>query len=413
MRILHAPQNISNQLTYMASALRDLGHECEVWTFGESRFAFPCDRTIDVSERNPREVWRHFMDAVERFDVFHFHFGQSFFPHGWEGMPPLWDVPVLRMLGKKVFVSYWGSDARRRKVLETINPWGHLFLADHQPDDDRIEKSIHVWRTYANRMFVHSAELLPHVAGSVVVERSFDLQEWPQVEPADRQRPVLLHIPSKRAMKGTELIVEGVDRLKAEGLEFEFHLLENMSHTEVKSAIREADVLIDQLLVGDFGIISVEAMASNRVSVAYLLDDVKQAYLDLPVYDVNPDTFVDRMRELIRDRKLRQRLAKAGRPFVKKHFSASTIARHLIGFYEQEPCPVAVRAFPDWIAFGDQRKIERFDRRIATLEQQRDRLLGQKERMQQRIATLQEEVIELAKRPRSVAERVIRKLRGK
>ena len=33
--------------------------------------------------------------------------------------------------------------------------------------------------------------------------------------------------------------------------------------------------------------------------------------------------------------------------------------------------------------------------------------------MQQRMATLQEEVIELAKRPRSVAERVIRKLRGK
>ena len=411
MRILHAPRNISNQPTYMARALRDLGHESEVWIFGESRFAFPCDRTIDVSESNQREVWRHFMDAIERFDVFHFHFGQSFFPHGWAGMPPLWDVPVLRMLGKKVFVSYWGSDARRRKVLETINPWGHLFLADNQPNDDRIEKSIHVWRTYANRMFVHSTELLPHVAGSVVVERSFDLQEWPQTKPADRKCPVLLHVPSKRATKGTDLIVEGIDRLKAGGLKFEFRLLENMSHAEVKGAIRDADVLIDQLLVGDFGIISVEAMASSRVSVAYLLDDVMQAYPDLPVYDVKPDAFVDRMRELIRDRKLRQRLAQAGRPFVKKHFSASTIARHLIGFYEQEPCPVAVRAFPDWFAFGDQRKIEHLDGRIATVEQQRDSLLGQRQRMQQQIATLREEVLEL--KERSVAEQVIRKLRRK
>ena len=405
MRILHAPQNISNQLTYMARALRDLGHECEVWTFGESRFAFPCDRTIDVSERNPREVWRHFMDAVERFDVFHFHFGQSFFPHGWEGMPPLWDVPVLRMLGKKGFVSYWGSDARQRKVLETINPWGHLFLAGHQPNDDWIEKSIHVWRTYANRMFVHSVELLPHVAGSVVVERSIDLQEWPQVEPANRQLPVLLHVPSKRAMKGTELIVEGIDRLKAEGLEFEFRLLENVSHTEVKSAIREADVLIDQLVLGDFGIISVETMASSRVSVAYLLEEVKQAYPDLPVYDVKPDTFVDRMRELIRNRKLRRRLARAGRTFVKKHFSASAVARQLIGFYEEEPNSVAARAFPDWIAFGDQRKIER-------LEQAHNRLLGQNNQMQQRIVTLQKELIKITPL-RSVAKRVIRKLRGK
>ncbi len=403
MRILHAPQNISNQLTYMARALRDLGHESEVWTFGGSRFTFPSDRTIDVSERNPREVWRHFMDAVERFDVFHFHFGQSFFPHGWEGMPPLWDVPVLRMLDKKLFVSFWGSDARKRKVIETTNPWGHLFLAGYEPNDERIEKSIHVWRTYANRMFVHSVELLPHVAGSVVVERSFDLQECPQAEPADRQRPVLLHVPSKRAMKGTDLIVEGIDRLKAEGLEFEFRLLEHMSHAEVKSAIRDADVVIDQLLVGDFGIVSVEAMASSRVSVAYLLNDVKQAYPDLPVYDVNPGAFVDRMRELIRDRNLRQRLAQAGRPFVKDQFCASAVARHLIGFYEEEPCPVAVGASRDWTAFGNRRKIDRLHRRIATLEQQRDRLIEQKKLMQQ----------EIAKHRCSVTERVIRKLRGK
>lgn len=403
MRILHAPQNISNQLTYMARALRDLGHESEVWHFGASRFAYPCDRRIDGAERNQREVWRHFIDAVECFDVFHFHFGQSFFPRGWEGMPRLWDVPVLRMLGKKVFVSFWGSDARRRKVVETINPWGHLFLADNQPNDNRIEKSIDVWRTYANRMFVHSVELLPHVEGSVVVERSFDLQEWSQVDPANRKRPVLLHVPSKRAMKGTKLIMEGIDRLKAEGLEFDFHLLENMSHTEVMSTIRDADVVIDQLLVGDFGIISVEAMASNRVSVAFLLDDVKQAYPDVPVYDVNPDTFVDRMRQLIRDRTMRQRLAQAGLPFVKKHFCASVVARHLIGFYEEEPCPVAVRGFSDWRAFGDRHKIERLHGRIATLEQQRDRLIEQKKRMQQEITNCR----------RSVVERVIRKLRRK
>ena len=403
MRILHAPHNIANQLTYMARALRDLGHESEVWSLGPSRFEYPSDRTIDNSEGNQHEVWRHFIQAVERFDVFHFHFGQSFFPYGGEGLPPLWDVPVLRMLGKKVFVSFWGSDVRKRKVIETINPWGHLFLADNQPNDSRIEKSIRVWRTYANRMFVHSTELLPHVEGSVVVERNFDLQEWPQTEPADRQRPLLLHLPSSRARKGTELIVEGIDRLKAEGLEFEFRLLENVSHAEAKSAIREADVLIDQLLVGDFGIISVEAMASNRVSVAYLLDDVKQAYPDLPVYDVKPDAFVDRMRELISDRKLRQRLAQAGRTFVKKHFSAPTVARHLIGFYEQEPRPVAFRAFPDWISFGDQRKIEHLGKRIVTLKQQRDRLIEQKKQMQQQIA----------KRQHSVVGRVIRKLRRK
>ncbi len=387
MRILHAPRNISNQATYMARALRNLGHECEVWEFGASRFGFPCDRVIDISKRNPREIWRHFIEALDRFDVFHFHFGRSFFPYGWGKIPAFWDVPLLRALGKKVFISYWGSDARMRRVIETINPWGHLLPGDYKPDDDRIEKSIHIWRTYANCMFVHSPELLPHVPGAVMVERIFDLQEWPQAELTERKRAVLLHIPSKRAMKGTDLIVDGVQRLKAEGLDFEFRLLQDVLHAEVQRTMHDADILIDQLLIGDFGIVSVEAMASNRVSVAYLLDEVKQEYPDLPVYQVNPDTFVDRMRDLILDQKLRRRLAEAGRAFVEKHFSAPTVARKLVAFYDQEPRPVRVRAFPDWLAFGDQRKIEHLDQRIGVLEQQRDRLLVQNGRLQQQIAT--------------------------
>jgi glycosyltransferase involved in cell wall biosynthesis len=409
VKILHLPTNVANQGYYLVRALRALGHEADVWQYATSRFGFPADRMIDLSRKDARVVWELLLEALANYDVFHFHYARSFMYSGWGGVPFFWDLPVLRMLGKRIYVSFHGSDCRMRSVHERINPWANLLFEHYQPDDARIEKTIGIWRTYADGLIVHAPELLSYVPGATLVNRVIDLDAWPEQAPADNHRPICLHAPSRRETKGTDLILRGMEQLESEGVSFELRLIENASHDEVRHAMAGADVLIDQILIGDHGVASMEAMASGRVAVAYLLDGVQRAYADSPVYNVNPDSFVDRMRVLLSDAAVRRERAARGRAFVEAHFEPSAAAQQLASLYAREPRPATEQAFPGWVEFGDDRTLEQSTEQVLALAETagRERTLAEQANAELR-AVLERVARERAARERAARERAAR-----
>ena len=365
MRILHAARNIANQPGYAVAALKRLGHDAEVWDYDVNPFGFPADRSIDIRSGDPAIWWRTFLEAIDRFDVFHFHFARSLFPDSWGGVPPLWDLPIYRILGKKVFVTFHGSDIRIRRIHLEVNPYSYYRTSDIRYDDDRTTKVTEVWRTYADAMFMTSPDYVHFVPDGVVMPRIIDLAEWPDQPPEQREVPRVLHDPSRRGTKGTDAIVAGLKRLKEEGVAFEYEFLEGVPHAEAKRAIQAADIVVDNLITGDYELVSMEAMASSRVAVANIQEESRKAFPDAPIYSVDPPSFVDRMRALIGDVELRRSLAARGRAHVAAVHDAPVIAARLVEYYERPSRPVPVRAFPDWFSIEGSRKIERLERELA------------------------------------------------
>ncbi|MGZ7031507.1 MAG: glycosyltransferase family 4 protein [Thermoanaerobaculia bacterium] len=378
LRIVHVGRNSAGQAGYAVRALRKLGHEAEMWEYGEPTFGFAVDRTIDISKRDPRVFWDAFLEATTRFDIFHFHARRTFFPSQWGGVPPLWDLPILRILGKKVFFTFHGSDCRIRSIHLEYNPWSYFNYSDIDADDDLTEKVLQIVRTYANEMFVVSVDYLPFIPEARVVPRLIDLSEWPEQEPRQRDVPRILHVPSHRGTKGTDFIIDAVNQLKNRGLSFDFALLEGVPHQEARRAIQDADVVIDNVITGDYELVSLEAMASNRVTVANLQAAVLGAFPDAPVFNVDPPSLVERLSELIRDRTLRESLAARGRAYVRTHHDAPVIANQLVDFYRAPVGPVPVRAHPDWVSLQHRLRIEKLEKTIFRLEQDlaRARLRG-------------------------------------
>lgn len=364
MRILHLPSNPADQAGIVVRELRAQGHEAELWHFGEPPFGFEADRVFELDERDPAAVWPVFLEAIERFDVFHFWFARSFFSYGWHNFPPYWDLPVLRMLGKRIVFTFVGSECRTRDVMERTNPYAALFYEQYAPDENKIRSNLDVISRYAHDLLAMSVELMPYVPDSTYIPRAFPLAQWEEQPAEQREVPVIVHIPSRRSLKGTDRIVAAMEQLRAEGLAFEFRLFEGIPHDELVKLCRDADVIIDQLVMGDHGIASVEAMASSRVAVAYLIDPVKDACPGLPVYEANPDDVVDRMRALILDRPLRLRLAAAGRAWVAEHWNAPDVARRHLEIYAGK-AETAGRSFPGWVTVGGDRRIERLEASVA------------------------------------------------
>ncbi|MBI2776429.1 MAG: glycosyltransferase family 4 protein [Chloroflexi bacterium] len=365
LRILHAARNPADQAGVVVRALRKLGHEAEVWVYDENPFRYQVDREISIKSGDPQVFWRTFLEAIERFDVIHFHFGRSLFPDDWGGVPPLWDLPIYRILGKKVFATWHGSDCRQMRIHLEKNPWSYFKSSDLRPDDDRTAKVVEVFRTYADRQFVTAPDYLDYVPDAEVLGRVIDLEEWPEQAPGQRERPLVLHVPSRRGTKGTEFLLPAIEALKTEGLAFDFQLLEGVPHDEARRAIRNADVVVDNLITGDYEIVSIEAMASSRVAVANIQAPSARAFPDAPVFSVDPTIVRDRLRSLIGDLELRRSLAERGRAHVAATHDAPVAAEKLVAAYTAPSRPVARQAFPDWVSLAPARRVEQVERLLA------------------------------------------------
>jgi len=389
MRILHASRNVADQAGATVRALRRLGYEAELWEYDENPFGFAADRTIplDRERRDPTIFWQTFLDAIERFDVFHFHFARTLVPTEWGGLPAFWDLPIYRILGKRVFFTFHGSDVRIRRIHERVNPWSYYKFSDLPAEDDRTEKVIAICRAYADGLFVVSVDYRHFVPEAEFLPRVIDLADWPPRPPEQRSEPVVLHVPSRRGTKGTDLILAALDRLRATGLAFEVQLLEGVPHAEARRAIQEADVVVDNVLTGDYEVVSIEAMASSRVAVANVGPDVQAAFPDVPVVPVTPETFEPVMRDLIGDVDRRRRLAAAGRPFVERVHAADVVAPRLVEAYRRAPRPpdAAQPSFPDWLRLAPAARIERLERELGYLRSELARTRFREEELRRRL----------------------------
>jgi glycosyltransferase involved in cell wall biosynthesis len=366
MRILHAPSNLANQAWASAQGLRALGHEAEVWHYGPNPYDFPADRVFET-ENKPDRVIAAFREALERdFDVFHFHFARSLVsPVG--GLPWFWDLPVLRALGKRIVFTFHGSDVRKKSVHLAEDPWSYYRFSDVESNEERVDKALDVIRTYAqvlivaspiNRTFGPEAEYIP---------KAIELSAFPYAGPRRETKPLVVHAPSKRATKGSDFVIRGVEELRRRGADFDFRIVENVPHVELQRIYADADLVVDNLLLGDAEVSAIEAMALGKPVVTRIRDEVRTAHPDLPVVNADPDSFVESLTPLLKDPGERRRLGEQARAFVERTHAAEVVAAQLIPLYDIEPHPVW-RVFPEWTGLSSDRKLEDNEARIRGLE---------------------------------------------
>lgn len=346
MRILHCPTIVGGNAQELARAERALGLESWAVSFEPSTFAYEVDEVLwDPRWGFGRRQWTRLgllRRALRDFDVIHFNFGSPILPmlpppaargegpRGWARamVRALWapfafgDLALLRAAGKAIFVTYQGDDARQ----------GDYSLANfdvciarevgadyYSPPVDRARRErIARFDQFADGIFALNPDLL-HVLpprAEFLAYSHIDLRDWAPVPPREGHVPVVVHAPSHQGAKGTRFVLDAVERLRAEGVAFEFRLIQGMTRAEARHAYEGADILIDQLLAGWYGGLAVELMALGKPVVCYLRDGdlgflPPEMRAELPIIPASPTSIVDVLREWLTVR--RPQLAEQGR----------------------------------------------------------------------------------------------------
>jgi glycosyltransferase involved in cell wall biosynthesis len=246
--------------------------------------------------------WPAFLRLLPKTDVFHFYFG-------WTLVPRRVQWPLLKAARRKSVLHFLGSDIRGKAPEQ---------LAYARGADARI---------------VGSFDALRWVPDAHVVPPGLDLRQYTPVPLEDRRRPIVLHAPSSRRRKGTEHVIAACD-----GLDVDLDIVEGLRHDEARRHYERADIVVDQLNAGWYGVFALETMALGKPVLGYLREEAvreteRSLGVEVPIVQVTKETLRERIAELAASADGRRRIGASSRAYVEHVHDADKGADRLIAIY--------------------------------------------------------------------------------
>ncbi len=305
LRVTHCPVNTAGVPWQNVLALRRRGVDARLVVFERYRLHPEADLSLDRTggfARRQLTQWRALARLLPRTDVFHFYFGLTLVPKSLQ-------FPLLRATRKRSVMHFLGSDIRGK-------PPGEL-----------------AWAARADARIVGSYDAIRWVPDAEVVPPGIDLREYTPAPPADRVRPVVVHAPSSRRRKGTEHVIAACAELPVE-----LEIVEGLHHDEARRRYENADIVVDQLNAGWYGLFAIEAMALGKPVVTFLHDEAVARTEDafgtrVPIVSATARTLVERLRPLAENAAERVRIGAESRAYVERIHDVERVADRLLDIY--------------------------------------------------------------------------------
>ena len=305
LRVTLCPVNTAGVPWATAEALRRRGVDARLVVFERYALHPEADVSLDRSggfARRQAAQWRALAKLLPQTDIFHFVFGLTLVPQALQ-------FPILELFRKKSVMHYLGSDIRGKSPPQLS--YGKKAGAEIVGSYDAIR-------------WVPEAEVIPP---------GIDFSRIAPAPPSDRARPVILHAPSSRRRKGTEHVIAAV-----EGLDADLEIVEGLHHEEAFERFRSADIVVDQLNAGWYGLFAIECMALGKPVVTFLhpeaVSRTEEAFeTTVPIVSTTAETLRERLRPLVADIAERRRLGAASRAYVELVHDQERITDRLLDVY--------------------------------------------------------------------------------
>lgn len=330
-RVAIGAENAAGQGAAWAESLRRHAPGVSARSFAVDRGA-AFGHEVDLAIPAPVFAWsarwqkRHRRQVLEEATHVLIEGGRPVFAGGIRG-DVVDDARRVRRAGRELAFVWHGSDIRdpdAHAARHADSPFATgAITADLYRDlRRRVATSQRLRQSHPAPSFVSTPDLLNDVPEAHWLPLVVDAQAWSTAgAPFSHDgRPVVLHAPSRAALKGSAVIDRVLRNLSDEGL-VEYRRVSGVSHAELRTMVTDSDIVVDQLGLGSYGVLACEAMAAGRVVVGdpseHVRDIVRQETgLELPMLVTNAARLEASMRELCAHPDEARARAAAGPAFV-------------------------------------------------------------------------------------------------
>ncbi len=356
MKIFIGTEEIASLLSGVADGFKELGHEVTTYTTAKNKFYTTykydvvrgtvvndliryydwkflpkrlkdyCNR-IDTVLSIPYLKWKN-KELINNHDLF------IFIWRPW--LPESYLFPLLKKKGKKIICLHVGTDVRHVSAFQQqyhidTAGWGDYFNNDNL---ERKIRKIRYQELYADLFYSLPDQAGLYLRGYKHLSLALSKEKKIVFNIPARKIPLVVHAPSRSGIKGTSIINATMERLKNDGLAFEYKLIENMPNEELLQLLTEADILCDELFLHGPGVLSAEAMAAGCVAATRCFNVPP---FQPPVCAITPENVYDKIRQLITDLDYRVKLATDAKKFVDEFNSPVKIAARILNDLNNNP----------------------------------------------------------------------------
>jgi glycosyltransferase involved in cell wall biosynthesis len=336
LKILHLPINIAGQPIFTVKALRFLGFKANLIS-SQHQFEYETDivlkRRKNIVIRQLSKFIFFIKCLINKYDIFHYHSGSFLFANI--------DVWILKLLKKRIFIEFYGSDVRLYDIEKKRN---RFFISDNILDQKSKVKKLEFWSSITDTAIVgdHSidAMLEPYFKNIYIIGQRIELDKYtPYYPDISNNIPLIVHAPSSKSIKGSKYVKQAIETLTNQNLSFKYIEVINMSHNEAISIYKKADIIIDQLIIGSYGVLACECMALGKPVICYMLEENISKYSSKPpIVNANPETITSVLKELILSPTKRNEIGKKSRLYAEQTHDSKLVAQKLINIYLGKVC---------------------------------------------------------------------------
>lgn len=248
----------------------------------------------------------------------------------------------LQDAGLKLAIVGHGTDVRLPSRHAELHEWSY-FHNDEWVAPELVEKVVEKNLKFVSELdvptFVSTAGLLLDLPKAHFLGVIIDPEKWQNSEPLlVRDRLKVVHAPTNPIPKGTTLIAPIAQRLHDEGL-IEYVELRGIPNDQMPAVFADADVILDQFRAADYGVAACETMASGRIVLAHVSEQVRteveaRAGMPLPIPETTADTVEAMLRDIATRRDHYRAIAAQGPEFVRRlhsgDYSRDTLMRNFL-----------------------------------------------------------------------------------
>lgn len=346
VRVLFGPFNYAGQAFRWARSLEASRPEVSARCFATSAggFGFSVDQVVPSGVFVGSEAWR--AEQRRSFDAYSHVVFESFgslLGRG-TGSVVLDEIRELGERGIHVALLCHGSDIRSPRAHAQRTP--DLPLEEWGPTVKRLQRGAdenrEVLDAFDGPVFVSTPDLLLDVPEGIWVPVVVDAATWAEAGArtgtGDAKLPTVMHIPSNANIKGTGHVDRVTTELHERGA-IRYERLSGVPAQEMPNTIARADIVVDQLLLGSYGVAACEAMAAGRVVVGNVSEqvraEVKRATgFELPIVQATQHTLEQVLIELAASSSARVEAGVRGAEFVRAVHGGTWTAEVMADFLE-------------------------------------------------------------------------------
>ena len=235
-------------------------------------------------------------------------------------------IALMRDAGLKVAFVGHGTDVRLPSRHAELDEWSYFRDAewvDPELVEPVVADNLQLIADTGAPVFVSTAGLLLDLPDAHFLGVIINPERWANDAPLlERERIKVVHAPTNPIPKGTTYVAPVAQKLHDEGL-IEYIELQGIPNHEMPAVFADADVVLDQFRSGDYGVAACEVMASGRVVLAHVSDQVRDevarhAGMPLPIHETTVESVEATLRDIAARREHYRELARKGPEFVQR-----------------------------------------------------------------------------------------------